>query len=281
MPDIDMDHLNQWIGKSETIEDAIAPVPAQLLAATLDHETVPQVGDELPPLWTWVYFLPVPRQSNIGADGHPKRGGFLPPAPLPRRMRAGGSFSYESPLRIGDTARLVQTVADIKLKEGKSGTLLFVTVDCEIFAGTKRTMVEEMNLVYRDHPAPNAPPPPATAPPTDPEWSVVIDPDPVLLFRYSALTGNTHRIHYDREYAMNEEGYQGLVVHGPLTATFLMDLIGREMPDARIKQTRFRATRPLFDGRPFTVEGKREERGATLWAVDPEGAMAMTMTVEF
>ncbi len=279
MSELDLNVLNQWIGKTETVEDVITLAPAKSMAATLDHVDEPRMGDELPPFWTWLYFLPAPRQSLIGPDGHPLKGGFLPPVPLPRRMRAGGGFHYESPLCIGDSARQVQTVKDITLKEGRTGTLVFVSVQHEIFVSDARTMVEEMDLVYRDNPAPNAPPPPAMDPPGGAEWISEITPDPVMLFRYSALTLNTHRIHYDREYALNEEGYQGLVVHGPLTATLLMDLLRRELPEARVKHVRFRATRPLFDNDPFRLEGKSESDGALLWAVDSVGRLAMTCEV--
>ena len=279
MSELDLNILNQWIGKTETVEDVITLAPAKSMAATLDHADEPRMGDELPPLWTWLYFLPAPRQSLIGPDGHPLKGGFLPPVPLPRRMRAGGGFYYESPLSIGDSARQVQTVKDITLKEGRTGVLVFVSVQHEIFVSDARTMVEEMDLVYRDHPQPDAPPPPAVDPPGGAEWISEIRPDPVMLFRYSALTLNTHRIHYDREYALNEEGYQGLVVHGPLTATLLVDLLRRELPKARVKQVRFRATRPLFDNDPFRLEGNTEGDGALLWAVDSVGRLAMTCEV--
>lgn len=281
MSKLELNFLNHWIGKTETIEDVITLAPAKSMAATLDHADEPRMGDELPPLWTWLYFLPAPRQSRIGLDGHPLKGGFLPPVLLPRRMRAGGRFHYESPLLIGDSARQVQTVKDITVKEGRwSGPLVFVSVQHEIFVSDVRTMVEEMDLVYRDNPKPDAPPPPATAPPGGAEWISEIKPDPVMLFRYSALTLNTHRIHYDRDYAMNEEGYQGLVVHGPLTATLLMDLLRRELPEARVRHVRFRATRPLFDNDPLRLEGKKDGDGALLWAVDSVGRLAMTCEVE-
>jgi len=184
-------------------------------------------------------------------------------------------------LRIGDSATQIQTIKDIKVKEGRTGTLVFVSVQHEIFVTDVRTLVEEMDLVYRGHPTPGAPLPPAIDPPESPEWIFEIIADPVMLFRYSALTLNTHRIHYDREYAVNEEDYQGLVVHGPLTATLLMDLLGRVLPEARVKHVKFRATRPLFESDPFRIEGKREGDEALLWAVDSRGALAMVCEVTF
>ena len=276
---MDAQLLNQWIGKTETVEDVINLAPARAMAAMLDHEKRPRLGDELPPLWSWSYFLPAPRQSFIGEDGHPQKGGFLPPVPLPQRLRAGGYFKLEAPLRIGDSARQVQTVKDIKIKEGRSGTLIFVTVQYEIFAADERALVEEMHLVYRDRPGPDAGAPPPIQPPQNPEWNRRVTPDPVLLFRYSALTMNTHRIHYDRTYAISEEGHRGLVVQAPLTATLLLDLMHREAPNLQAKSINFRATCPLYDGWPIGLEGKRVEDGVLLWAVDHEGALAMKVEV--
>ena len=279
MTKIDINTLEQWIGKTETVEDVITLAPAKAIAALLDHEEQPKAGDELPLLWTWLYFLPTPRQSLVGADGHPQKGSFLPPVPLPSRMRAGGEFAYESPLRIGDSAAQKQTIKDIKVKEGRTGTLAFVSVQHEIFVDDTRAMVEEMNLVYRNYSVAGMPPPPAIEPPEGSEWILEITPDPVMLFRYSALTQNSHRIHYDREYAMNEEGYAGLVVQAPLTVTLLMDLLWRSLPGARVKHIKFRATRPLFDGKPIRLEGKRQGEEVLLSAVDSAGALAMKVGV--
>lgn len=280
MQEINEKLLNQWIGRTETIEDVLTLAPARAIASMLDHEIQPQMGDELPPTWSWIYFLPTPRQSFIGADGHPQKGGFLPPVPLPRRMRAGGKFTYLFPLKIGDSVRQVQTVKNIQIKEGRAGILVFVTVFHEMFVADKLAATEEMNLVYRDFPAPSEQPPPVVQPPQDPEWVKEINPDPVMLFRYSALTMNTHRIHYDREYAINEENYQGLLVQAPLTATLIMDLLKSELPEPHVEQIKFRATRPLFDGKPIKIEGKRVDEGALLWAVDFQGNLAMKAEVK-
>ncbi len=280
MHEINEKLLNQWIGKTETIEDVLTLAPARAIASMLNHEIQPKIGDELPPTWTWIYFLPTPRQSLIGADGHPQKGGFLPPVPLPRRMRAGGKVTYLSSLKIGDSVRQVQTVKNIQIKEGRVGILVFVAVFHEIFVSDELAVTEEMNLVYRDFPAPSEQLPPVIQSPQDPEWIREINPDLVMLFRYSALTMNTHRIHYDREYAINEENYQGLLVQAPLTVTLIMDLLMNELPNAHVEQINFRATRPLFDGKPIRIEGKRVDEGALLWGIDFQGALAMTVEVK-
>jgi 3-methylfumaryl-CoA hydratase len=230
----------------------------------------------LPPLWHWLYFLPSERQSEIGADGHPKRGGFLPPVALPRRMWAGGRLQFLAPLHIGDAVRRTSRIADISSKQGRSGPLVFVRVRHEIACGDTLALTEEHDIVYREAPQAGAV---AEAPPQAPtgeQFGRSITPDPVLLFRYSALTFNGHRIHYDRSYVTEVEGYPGLIVHGPLIATLLVDLLRRERPEARLSSFAFRAMGPLFDTAPFSVCGRFDDaKHATLWARGPQGQLAM------
>ncbi len=269
--------LKGWIGRSEEIDDLIAPAPLAGLAATLDHDAPPWRDGEVPPLGNWLYFLPRYRQSAVGPDGHAKRGGFLPPVPLPRRMWAGGLLEWFAPLPVGKPARRRSTIGDVAYKAGRSGELCFVKVVHEVFAGETRCLREEHDIVYRG-PAPaggEAGAARSTEPLPDGLWSREIVPDPVLLFRFSALTFNGHRIHYDREYCRQEEGYPGLVFHGPLTATLLVDLFLRHHPGAKVTRFAFRALRPLFDTRPFTIHGRPVDGGAELWAVTPDGEMAM------
>ena len=240
-------------------------------------DAAPVSGSALPPLAHWLYFLPQALQRDIGADGHPNRGGFLPPMPLPRRMWAGGRLWFDSALRIGDTATRSSTIARVDAKQGRSGALVFVTVAHTISTARGVAVREEHDIVYRDAPQPGA----AVATPalarSDEDFARTITPDPVLLFRYSALTFNGHRIHYDRDYVTGVEGYPGLIVHGPLIATLLVDLLRREMPDAVITQFDFKAASPLFDIHPFTVCGKREADGhVSLWARNHLGQLAMT-----
>ncbi len=280
----DLDHLRQWIGRTEEAADVITPYPLAALSATLDRDDPePREGDAIPPGWHWLYFLPVARHSVLGVDGHPKRGGFLPPVPLPRRMWAGGRIEFKKPLRVGETIRRVSEIVDVTAKQGKTGSLVFVLARHRISRGDGLAVVEEHDLVYRQAADPKAPPPPPQPAPAEPLWQRTITPDPVLLFRYSALTFNGHRIHYDRKYATAEEGYPGLVVHGPLIATLLLDLCRRRRAHATLGGFAFRAVRPVFDERPFTIAGAPGKDGtsAALWALDADGALAMTAMAEF
>jgi 3-methylfumaryl-CoA hydratase len=167
------------------------------------------------------------RHSEIGPDGHPKRGGFLPPVPLPRRMWAGSRLTFVQPVRVGDALTRESRILDVSGKEGRTGHLVFVTVRHDYSLASGLAITEEHDIVYRDNPQPGQPAPKPTPAPTDSQFSREIVPDPVLLFRYSALTFNGHRIHYDRSYVTEVEGYPGLIVHGPLIATLLLDLLRR------------------------------------------------------
>jgi 3-methylfumaryl-CoA hydratase len=268
--------VTDWIGKSETRSDAITAGPVAALSATLDREDPPQQpGDPLPLLWHWLFFLDRHRASELGPDGHARRGGLLPPIELPRRMWAGSRFEFHHALRIGDQIARVTRVIDIKEKSGRSGPLVFVVVRHEISNAAGLAVAEEHDIVYRDH----GPAAPLQAAPADAAWERVISPDiafDVLLFRYSALTFNAHRIHYDRRYATEVEGYPGLVVHGPLIATLLMDLLRRNQPTANVAQFSFRAVSPLFDTAPFVVCGRPQANTTQLWAKDAVGNLAMS-----
>ena len=277
MDAIDERELQRWVGRSETRRDVFGPTPVAALAATLDHpprEIAP--GMPLPPLWHWLYFLPLHRASELGPDGHAKLGGFLPPVPLPRRMWAGSQFEFRAPVRVGDAVSRTSTIADVTQKEGRTGRLVFVKVRHELFrnGAAEPAIVEFHDIVYRAAKQPgDAEPPPVAAAPGD--WQREIVPDDVLLFRYSALTFNGHRIHYDRRYVTQVEGYPGLIVHGPLIATLLMDLLRRQLPGADVAAFRFKAVRPTFDLHPFRVNGRREGREVKLWAQDHEGWLTM------
>jgi 3-methylfumaryl-CoA hydratase len=277
---LDIEHLRGWVGRQQTLEDVVTTAPLKALTAVLDREDAPvQAGDTVPPCWHWLYFLPMPRQSDIGPDGHPQRGGFLPPVPLPRRMWAGSRIRFLAPLRAGQVLRRSSRIDDVRLKHGSAGPLVFVHVRHEIEADGALALVDEHDIVYRDLPLRGETPPAPMAAPADAAWSRRIVPDDVLLFRYSALTFNGHRIHYDRRYVTEVEGYPGLVVHGPLIATLLLDLLRRELPHAAVSGFSFRAVKPLFDTAPFEVCG-RQEGGSTvkLWARTAEGHLAMDAT---
>jgi 3-methylfumaryl-CoA hydratase len=275
------DQFREWIGRTETRTDLVTAAPVAALSATLDRDDPqPLSGDALPPLWHWLYFLPLAPMRDVGPDGHPRRGGFLPPVPLPRRMFAGGRFEYHHPLKIGDRISRTSRIMDVSGKEGRSGTLVFVTVRHEIANAAGVALTEEHDIVYRENPRPDAPVAKPTPAPAGETFSREIVPDPVLLFRYSALTFNSHRIHYDRPYVTGVEGYPGLIVHGPLIATLLVDLLRRSLPNAELARFSFRAVRPLFDIHRFTVCGRAEGRQVTLWARDHEGWLSMEATAE-
>jgi 3-methylfumaryl-CoA hydratase len=276
-------NLKDWIGRQETLSDAITPTPYAALSATLDRPVVrPEKGAPLPALWHWLYFLPLHRQSEIGADGHAKRGGFLPPVPLPRRMWAGSQFQFHEPLRVGDAVTRTSTIDSVNEKSGRTGPLVFVKVRHEIRAnGAPAVALTEFHdIVYREAAKPTDVAPPPQAAPAASQWEKKWVPDDVLLFRYSALTFNGHRIHYDRRYVTEVEGYPGLVVHGPLIATLLVDLLRWQLPDARVARFEFKAVRPTFDIDPFFVCGDALPDGKTvhLWAKDHAGWLAMDAT---
>lgn len=282
-----MEHLRDWIGRSEARVDEVTAAPVASLSSTLDRDDPqPLPGSEVPPLAHWLYFTPQVRQSQIGPDGHAKLGDFLPPVPLPRRMWAGGRLEFLHPLHIGDEIVRKSRIADVVIKEGNSGSLVFVTVRHEISNASGIAVSEEHDIVYRDAPLPSTPAPNPQLAPADETFSRHITPEPVLLFRYSALTFNGHRIHYDRSYVTAVEGYPGLIVHGPLIATLLLDLLRRELPNARVTRFNFRSFRPIFDINTFTVCGRTEvgpsasEGRVQLWAKDHEGWLAMQGTAD-
>lgn len=280
---LNIKELQQWIGRTETLSDLVTATPVAALSATLNRQDpVPAMGTEVPPLWHWLYFLPIHPHSEIGPDGHPKRGGFLPPVPLPRRMWAGGSLRFHHPLRVGDNMRRVSRISDVSLKEGRAGSLVFVRVNHEISNDQGLVLTEDHDIVYRDMPQPGDSPPAPKPAPEQSAWRQEITPDPVMLFRYSALTFNGHRIHYDRSYVTEVEGYPGLVVHGPFIATLLLDLLRRQLPGARVTAFRYRAASPLFDTESFHVCGNPQpENGIVrLWAENAKGGLAMEGTAE-
>jgi 3-methylfumaryl-CoA hydratase len=280
-PAIDLNHLRTWIGRTETRADVATAAPVAALSATLDRsDPEPVSGTVVPPLWHWLYFLPISPLGEACPDGHPKRGGFLPPVPLPRRMFAGGRLEFHHPLQVGDEITRTSRITDVSGKEGRSGTLVFVTVRHEIADAAGVALTEEHDIVYRENPRADVPASKPQAARTDEAFSREIAPDPVLLFRYSALTLNSHRIHYDRSYVTEVEGYPGLIVHGPLIATLLVDLLRRNLPQTQVRRFEFRAMRPLFDIHRFTVCGRRDGDRVALWARDHEGWLTMEASAE-
>lgn len=270
-----------WVGRKETVRERIAPERVAALAAALGVDGEFSAGASLPPGWHWIFFNPfVPRQG-LGSDGHPRRGGFLPPVSLPRRMWAGGRLTYHKPLTIGREAARESTIKKVEAKSGRAGRLVFVTVSHAIDCGDGPCITEEQDIVYREAAAPGTPAPAPSPAPMDATRSEEFRPDTVLLFRYSALTSNGHRIHYDQDYARREENYPDLVVHGPLTATLLQGFAASHggMP---LRAFEFRGMSPLFVTAPFRLEGKQAEGGGLeLWASGPNGALAMRASAQF
>ena len=278
--------FEDWIGRRETVTDVIAPEPVARLAATLDRaDPPPTEGDALAWGWHWMYFRPPARQSELAPDGVPRRSGFLPRIANAGRMFAGAHFTFHRPLRIGETVRREGELVDVTAKAGRSGALLFLLARYSYFgARDEFAFVEDQSIVFREGPAARAgdvtTPPPGPAAAAD--WRRTLTPDPVLLFCYSALTFNPHRIHYDHVYARDVEGYPGLVVHGPLVVTLLLELCRDKAPERPLAGFEFRARRPLFAGAPMTLTGRLDaEGGCALAALDDHGHTAMVARATF
>lgn len=277
--EVNQEGLAAWVGRTERREDVVTVAPLVALSALLDRDDPrPKPGDPAPALAHWLYFLPTYRQSEAAPDGHLAHGGFLPPLEaLPRRMWAGSRIEFLRPLRVGAEVERLSRIQGIEMKQGRAGALAFVTVRHEISDREGLVIADEHDIVFRAPGKLAAAPTPA---PADEQWRREIRPDPLLLFRYSAVTFNGHRIHYDHPYVTKVEGYPGLVVHGPLIATLLIDLLRRERPQAVVRTYRFRALRPLYDTASFHTCGRPEAdgRSARLWTRDAEGAMTMDAT---
>ena len=279
----DLEKLKDWIGRTESDVDYVTVPAVHRLAATLDRgDPMPRMGDPLPVGWHQILFPRVVRQSQIGADGHPERGDFLPPVPLPRRMFAGKRTTFHDNLRVGDEVRRDSVIQDVTLKQGRTGQMVFVTIKTDITGPRGLAITEEQDYVYREA-APGGTPPQSPQPaPGRAVWSRVVTPDPVMLFRYSALTFNGHRIHYDQPYVTRVEGYPGLVMNGGLTTLLAFEL-ARTHASTPIRAISSRNVRALFVNQPITLGGEpsTDNKTATLWALNPDGALALTAEAEF
>jgi 3-methylfumaryl-CoA hydratase len=272
-----LEKLHEWVGRTQAAEDFAAPFPVRALIATLDEQDRdPRPGDPLPPLWHWLYFLEAAPLSKVGSDGHAERGDFLPPVPLPRRMWAGSRFVFSGPpLRVGETIRRVSKIKSVEPKSGTTGAMVFVTVEHTVSGPSGVSLVEEHDIVYREAPKPGEKQREPKPAPTDATWNREIAAGPVLLFRFSALTFNGHRIHYDQPYVTGTEGYPGLIVHGPLLGMVQMELARRSNPDRTPRSFEFRALAPVFAGASFSVRARREaDGGTTTWIADRNGGLA-------
>ena len=272
-----MDEMKSWLGRAQTATDWIVPSRVAAWRAMLDHSAQrTNDGDPGPIGFHWTLAPVVARESELGPDGHPRRGGFLPPVPLPRRLWAGSRVAFHRPLRVGERVERVSEIAAINEKSGRSSPLVFVTVRHQLTGEDGLAVEEEQDLVYREPPRRNGVPPDAS-PSRAAAWQRTIHPTETLLFRFSALTLNTHRIHYDRRYATEVEGYDGLVVHGILIATLLLDLVQTQVSPERIARFDFKAKRPTFDTSDFGVFGAPDDDAThlILWSTDNQDARAV------
>jgi 3-methylfumaryl-CoA hydratase len=276
------ENFENWIAKTKTIEGLLTADLANKMNVTLNRDALFQDGDELPLLWHWMYFHELVRRDHLGIDGHEELGEFLPPVPLPHRMWAGGKLQFMRPLRLGEKASKRSRIQSISHKEGRSGSLYFVIVEHEISVAGELCISEEQTLVYREAPKPDeGNQQQAKLAPGDAKFSGEIVPDPIFLFRYSALTFNSHRIHYDVDYCRKEEGYPNLVVHGPLNATLLIDLFSRQFSSESIVAYDYRGVSPVFLPHPYSLNGKREGNRGEGWIADKDGGLVMSATVTF
>jgi len=275
---LDLDHLRQWIGRTTEASDVVTAQLVKGLRATLFQEIgEPKAGDAAPFTMHWCLAQPVFPMSQLGPDGHPTRGGFLPPVPMPRRMWAGGELEFFDALRIGDEARRTSRIADVTLKTGSTGQLCFVSIEHTVTSPRGLAIRERQDIVYRDMGGTQSPPAKPAAPPSAQHRETHMS-DPVLLFRYSALTFNGHRIHYDRDYVTKIEGYPGLIVHGPLQAALIVELAARLRRGKPPGKFTYRGVQPLFDGAAFSVNAN--DNGATmeLWTANAAGQATMKGT---
>jgi 3-methylfumaryl-CoA hydratase len=282
---LDLDDLRSHIGRAQTATDVIHPGPANFLRLALGRpEPEFREGDALPPAWLGLYFLPSVASDALRPDGSPRDTGVVPPLALPRRMFAGERVRFHAPVRVGETLRRETRLADISVKQGGTGTLVFATITSRVYGPNGLALEDERRTVFREEvkAGERNQAPRREAPPSDAPWRRSVTVDPVLLFRFSALTFNSHRIHYDRAWAMEVEGYPGLVVHGPLTTTLLIDFARDQNPGKRIASYATQARAPLFDTAPFELRGRpaTSGRGCELWAVTPEGTIATSAEVE-
>lgn len=283
---INIDNLRRWIGKTQVQEEMVTGVSAQILSSLLDRRETFNIGSSLPHLYHWLYFLPSSKQSDLSVEGHPVKGDFSPPIPLQRRMWAGGRVYFHKPIHIGNNIIRTSKIKDVYYKNGRSGDLVFVKVEKRITCQSQLLIVEEQDLVYRnfDKSKMNERPERAIEAPIDCDWEQKITPDETYLFRYSALTHNAHRIHYDKDYTVNIEGYESLIVHGPLIATLLVNTIRDNQPTLDLSSLSFKSVNPLFLGHDIGLYGKqnKENKQIKLWAKSlSTNALAMEASVSY
>jgi 3-methylfumaryl-CoA hydratase len=270
-----------WIGRQETAVDHITVPLVHRLAATLDRDDpVPRAGDPLPQGWHGVLFPRVVRQSQVGPDGHPERGDFVPPVPLPRRMNGGKRIRFHGELRVGDAVERISVIERIDEKSARSGRMIVVTVKTDIHSPRGLAVTEEQDILYRDHPHPDAPRPAPAQAPSEAAWRRTWTPDPVMLFRYSALMFNSHRIHYDAPYVIGTEGYPERIVNGGLSAMLVLEL-ARQALQRPLTHVAVRNVAPMYVNQPLTVCGRPgvEGRAAAFWIANEPGELTLSADI--
>jgi 3-methylfumaryl-CoA hydratase len=276
---LDLDHLRKWIGRTTEASDIVTAQLVKGLRATLFQEIgEPKTGDAAPFTVHWCLAQPVFPMSELGPDGHPTRGGFLPPVPLPRRMWAGGEIEFLDPLRVGDEAKRTSKIVDVTVKSGSTGQLCFVSVEHVITTTRGIAIRERQDIVYREMTGQSAAPAKAAPPPPAARHRETHMSDPVLLFRYSALTFNGHRIHYDRDYVTKVEGYPGLIFHGPLQAAFIVELAAKLHGGKPPGKLSYRGVQPLFEGSEFSINANEDGGSMELWTANAAGQPTMKGT---
>ncbi|WP_395713900.1 MaoC family dehydratase N-terminal domain-containing protein [Reyranella sp.] len=280
---IDIEPLRKELGRKIEDEDVVTDAPLKAMIATFDRpDKVPAMGEPIAPGWHLCFLHSYARPASLGADGAAFEGGVLPKIPMPRRMYAGSTFTFDGDIRVGDKLRREIEFTDIQQRQGSTGSLIVTTQTRRIFTPRGLALTEAASTVFREEvkAGTKSGVPERDPVPTGTPWRRTIEPHPVTLFRYSAITFNPHRIHYDRTYCMEVEGYPGLVVHGPFAQQCLLDLLRDSMPGRRIKTFAVRARAPLFDTAPFNVVGRPtpDGNGAELWTVTPKGTIAAQAT---
>jgi 3-methylfumaryl-CoA hydratase len=278
---LDIDNLREWIGRTTEASDIVTAQLVKGLRATLFQEIGgPKPGDVAPFTVHWCLAQPVFPMSMLGPDGHPTRGGFLPPVPLPRRMWAGGELEFIDPLRVGDEAKRTSRITDVTMKTGSTGILCFVSVEHIVTTSRGIAIRERQDIVYRDmsSASPAASTKPAPPPPPAAKHRETHMADPVLLFRYSALTFNGHRIHYDRDYVTKVEGYPGLIFHGPLQASLIVEMAARLHGGQAPKKVAYRGLQPLFEGSEFSINANETDASMDVWTANSAGQPTMKGT---
>jgi 3-methylfumaryl-CoA hydratase len=279
-----LERFKSYVGKSETATDVVTASAMVKFAATLGLDDPPlHKGAAIPPGWYGAFFPASHRPDRMRTDGQASGGGIAPPIPLPRRRIGGTRVMFHQPLKIGDEIKRVTEIADVQVDDGPSGAMVTVIERNSISNGQGLAVVEERDLVMLSEARAEAAPAKPPSAPAEAAWKQVVEPNPPLLFRFSAIRFNSHRIHYDRDYVTKVEKLPGLVVQSSLVSQLMVEMCRREVPGRQLSQFDFKSWRQIYDTGKFSIAGNppQDGRGAELWAIDSEGRVAMTATAKF